>query len=102
WPGPLTLVVPRVAELPDLVTAGGPTVGLRSAAHPLMQAVLRECGFPLADPSANRANQLSPTTAAHVDGAFDDRLPLIVDGGACQVGIESTVVDLTVSPWRVL
>jgi L-threonylcarbamoyladenylate synthase len=102
WPGPLTLVVPRAPALPDLVTAGGPTVGVRCPAHPLMQAVIRECGFPLAAPSANRANQLSPTTAAHVDNALGERLPLIVDGGACQVGIESTVVDLTVSPWRVL
>jgi L-threonylcarbamoyladenylate synthase len=102
WPGPLTLVVPRASALPGIVTAGGPTVGLRSSAHPLMHAVIRECGFPLAAPSANRANQLSPTTALHVESAFGAQLPLIVDGGACQVGIESTVVDLTVSPWRVL
>jgi L-threonylcarbamoyladenylate synthase len=102
WPGPLTLVLPRSEKIPANVTAGGPTVGIRWPSHPLMRAVIAECGFPLAAPSANPANQLSPTTAAHVLKYFDGKIPLIVDGGASQVGIESTVIDLTVSPPRVL
>lgn len=66
WPGPLTLVLPRAAGIPDLVTAGGDTVGIRWPSHPFIQAVIQACGFPLAAPSANPANQLSPTSAAHV------------------------------------
>jgi len=102
WPGPLTLVLPRAREIPDLVTAGGDTVGVRWASHPLMQAVIRECGFPLAAPSANPSARLSPTTATHVREALGERVQLIIDGGPAQVGIESTVVDLTVRPARVL
>ena len=95
WPGPLTLVVRRSTSIPDVVTAGGETVGLRWPVHPLMPAVIQMTGFPLAAPSANLANQLSPTCAAHVASQFGDRLALIVDGGDCNVGIESTVVDVT-------
>lgn len=102
WPGPLTLVLPRSTAVPDLVTAGGPTVGVRWPAHPLMQAVIRECGFPLAAPSANLANHLSPTNAAHVRDQLGDRVPLILDGGQSQVGIESTVLDLVATPPRLL
>ena len=102
WPGPLTLVLPRAPEIPDVVTAGGGTVGLRWPSHPFMQAVIRACGFPLAAPSANRSNEISPTNAEHVARSLGDRVPLIVDGGQSQVGIESTVLDLTVSPPRVL
>lgn len=102
WPGPLTLVVARADVVPDIVTAGGDTVGLRWPSHPVMQAVIRACGFPLAAPSANRSNALSPTTALHVQQSLGDRLDLIVDGGASEVGIESTVVDLVASPPRVL
>ncbi len=102
WPGPLTLVLPRAREIPDLVTAGGDTVGVRWPSHPFMQAVVRECGFPLAAPSANRSARLSPTNAAHVREALGERVQLIIDGGQSQVGIESTVVDLTVRPARVL
>jgi L-threonylcarbamoyladenylate synthase len=102
WPGPLTLVMPRAAEIPDLVTAGGPTVGVRWPAHPFIQAVIRACGFPLAAPSANPSNRVSPTNAAHVRRQLDGKVPLIVDGGQSQVGIESTVLDLTVSPARIL
>src|ERR1043165_1042588 len=65
WPGPLTLVLPRSKTIPDIVTAGGPTVGIRWPSHPFIQAVIRECGFPVAAPSANPANQLSPTNAGH-------------------------------------
>jgi len=98
WPGPLTLVLPRAESIPDVVTAGGPTVGLRWPNHPFIQAVIGECGFPLAAPSANPANQISPTNAEHVRKYFGDRIPLIVDGGQCQVGIESTVLDLSETP----
>jgi L-threonylcarbamoyladenylate synthase len=102
WPGPLTLVLPRAGEISDAVTAGGRTVGLRWPGHPFIQAVIRECGFPLAAPSANLSNRISPTNAWHVREQLGDKLPLIVDGGQSQVGIESTVLDLTVSPPQVL
>jgi len=102
WPGPLTLVLPRSEKIPDIVTAGGRTVGVRCPSHPFMQAVIRECGFPLAAPSANPSNELSPTNAAHVSKRLGGKIPLIVDGGQSQVGIESTVLDLSVEPARVL
>jgi len=102
WPGPLTLVLPRASLIPDLVTAGGPTVGLRWPRHPFIQAVIQECGFPLAAPSANPSNRVSPTTAEHVRKSLYGRIPLIVDGGTCPVGIESTVLDLTVTPVQIL
>lgn len=102
WPGPLTLVLPRSAAIPDLVTAGGPTVALRWPAHPFIQAVIRECGFPLAAPSANLSNHLSPTNVEHVRQQLGGVIPLIVDGGQSQVGIESTVFDLSAVPHRIL
>jgi len=102
WPGPLTMVLPRSAEIPDIVTAGGDTVGVRWPGHPFIQAVIRECGFPLAAPSANLSNSLSPTNAAHVAKQLSGKIPLIVDGGQSQVGIESTVIDLTLEPPAVL
>src|SRR5205807_9379497 len=89
-------------QIPPVVTAGGPTVGLRWPSHPFIQQVIRECGFPLAAPSANLSNQISPTNAEHVLKSLGDKIPLIVDGGQSQVGIESTVLDLSVSPPRVL
>ncbi len=102
WPGPLTIVLPRAAAMPDVVTAGGDTVGVRWPQHPFMREVIRACGFPLAAPSANLSNQLSPTNAEHVVKQLGDRLRLIVDGGQSNVGIESTVVDVTANPPRVL
>jgi len=95
WPGPLTLVLPRAKGIPDIVTASGPTVGVRWPAHRFIQAVIRECGFPLAAPSANLSGRVSPTNAGHVRKQLGDRIPLIVDGGQSQLGIESTVLDLT-------
>jgi L-threonylcarbamoyladenylate synthase len=95
WPGPLTLVLPRAKEIPDIVTAGGPTVGVRWPGHPLIQAVIRECGFPLAAPSANLSSRISPTNAGHVHKQLGGKISLIIDGGQSQVGIESTVLDLT-------
>jgi L-threonylcarbamoyladenylate synthase len=102
WPGPLTLVLPRADKIPELVTAGGPTVGIRWPGHPFMQAVIRECGFPLAAPSANLSNRVSPTNAGHVLRQLGEAIPLIVDGGQSQVGIESTVLDLSVQPPNLL
>jgi L-threonylcarbamoyladenylate synthase len=102
WPGPLTIVLPKANEIPDIVTAGGGTVGVRWPGHPFIQAVIRECGFPLAAPSANLSNQVSPTNAEHVRKQLGNQLSLIVDGGQSQVGIESTVIDLASTPPRVL
>ena len=95
WPGPLTLVLPRAAGIPDNVTAGGPTVGIRWPSHPFIQAVIRECDFPLAAPSANLSNYISPTNAEHVRQQLEGKISLIVDGGHSQVGIESTVLDVS-------
>jgi L-threonylcarbamoyladenylate synthase len=94
WPGPLTLVLPKASSIPDIVTAGLPTVGIRIPNHPLALALIREAGVPLAAPSANRFTSLSPTTAGHVREAFADAVP-VLDGGPCQVGIESTVVSIS-------
>ncbi len=97
WPGPLTLVVERADGIPDVVTAGGSTVGLRVPDHPVALALLRRAGCPIAAPSANRSESISPTTAHHVAeslGPWVEDL-LVLDGGPCQVGIESTVVDVT-------
>ncbi|MDD9866414.1 MAG: L-threonylcarbamoyladenylate synthase, partial [Verrucomicrobiales bacterium] len=95
WPGPLSIVLPKADLVPDIVTAGGETVAVRCPAHPVMLAVLSRCGFPLAAPSANLSNRVSPTRARHVAEQLADRIPMILDGGPCEVGIESTVVDLT-------
>lgn len=98
WPGPLTLVLKRAAGVPDIVTGGQDTIGLRSPDHPVAQALLRafrQGKGGLAAPSANRYGRVSPTTAAHVYSEFDDAVPLILDGGACAVGIESTILDLS-------
>jgi L-threonylcarbamoyladenylate synthase len=102
WPGPLTLVLPRAKELPGIITAGGPTVGVRWPSHPFIQAVIRECDFPLAAPSANLSNRISPTNAEHVRKHLGGQIRLIVDGGQSQVGIESTVLDISGSAPRLL
>ncbi|MBG87520.1 MAG: threonylcarbamoyl-AMP synthase [Verrucomicrobiales bacterium] len=102
WPGPITFVLPRSEQIPDIVTAGGATVGIRWPGHPLMREVIKRCGFPLAAPSANPSNQLSPTNAEHVLKGLGSKLRLIVDGGQSQIGIESTVIDLTKSPAEIL
>ena len=102
WPGPLTLVLQRAEKIPAIVTAGGDTVGIRWPSHPFIQAIIRACGFPLAAPSANLSNQISPTNAEHVRVQLAGKIPLIVDGGQSQVGIESIVLDLTVSPPKIL
>jgi len=94
WPGPLTLVVPKTAAVPDIVTAGLPTVGIRMPAHPVALALIEAAQLPVAAPSANRFTQLSPTAADHVRRALGDAVDFILDGGPCQVGIESTVLSL--------
>lgn len=101
WPGPLTLVLPRNAVAPDCVTAGGDTVAVRVPANPVALELLREAGAPLAAPSANRTNQLSPTLAHHVSRSLGEDL-WVLDGGPCQVGIESTVVSLAGARPRLL
>ena len=95
WPGPLTLVVPKQPVVPDLVTAGLATVGLRMPAHPLALELIRAAGVPIAAPSANRFTELSPTAAAHVPEALAD---YVLDGGPARVGIESTVLSLAGAP----
>src|ERR1700736_6193048 len=94
WPGPLTLVVPKQPQIPAIVTAGLPTVGLRMPAHPIALALIRAAGVPVAAPSANRFTELSPTTADHVRLSLGSDIDYILDGGPCSVGIESTVLSL--------
>jgi L-threonylcarbamoyladenylate synthase len=101
WPGPLTLVLPKPRDLPDIVTAGGPTWAVRMPDHAVIYALLSAAG-PLAAPSANVSTAVSPTTAEHVLESLGGRIELVLDGGPCPGGIESTVVDLTSSPPRVL
>jgi L-threonylcarbamoyladenylate synthase len=102
WPGPLTLVLPKRATVPEIVTAGGPTVAVRVPAHPVALALILETGVPVAAPSANRSTQLSPTRAEHVLRGLDGRIDLLLDGGPTTGGLESTVLDLTASPPRLL
>lgn len=102
WPGPLTMVLPAAAVVPAVVRAGGPTVAVRCPAHPVTASLLRLLGKPLAAPSANRSGMISPTTAAHVAASLGEAVDLILDGGTCDCGIESTVLDLSVSPPQIL
>ena len=95
WPGPLTMLFPRTPKIPDEVTAGLPTVAVRMPSMPCTRDLLQACGLPIAAPSANRSGRPSPTTAQHVLEDMNGRVPLILDGGPCQVGLESTVLDLT-------
>jgi L-threonylcarbamoyladenylate synthase len=95
WPGPLTMVLPASPAVPSEVRAGGPTVALRCPEHPVTARLLHILGRPLAAPSANRSGCVSPTTASHVAASLGDAVELILDGGSCDRGIESTVVDLT-------
>ena len=93
WPGPLTLLLPRTTAVPDAVTAGRPLVGVRMPAHPVAQALLARAGVPVAAPSANSFGHTSPTTAEHVLADLDGRIDAVLDGGATEVGVESTVLD---------
>jgi len=105
WPGPLTLVLPlrEAALVAAAVTAGLPTIAIRMPAHPVMRALLAETGLPLAAPSANRSGGVSPTCAAHVAASLGERISLILDGGPCEAGLESTIVALRGSGgWQIL
>jgi L-threonylcarbamoyladenylate synthase len=94
WPGPLTLVLPKQPHVPDRLTAGLDTVGVRMPANPIAEALIREAGVPIAAPSANRFTELSPTTAQHVRDGLGDQVAMVLDGGRTTVGIESTVLSL--------
>lgn len=98
WPGPLTLVLPRRPEVPDLVTSGLDTVGVRVPAHPAARALIAAAGLPLAAPSANPFGYVSPTTAAHVAELLGRSVDLVLDGGPCRVGVESTILSLVGDP----
>ena len=95
WPGPLTLIVPRGPRVPHIVTAGMETVAVRMPSHPIARALIRALGSPIAAPSANRFMHVSPTTATHALADLDGRVPLILDGGSCAVGVESTILDIS-------
>jgi L-threonylcarbamoyladenylate synthase len=102
WPGPLTLVLPKRPEIPGIVSSGLDTVAVRVPAHPVALELLRLAGTPLAAPSANRFGGLSPTRAQHVVLGLGDAVPLVLDGGPCSVGVESTIVDLSRGKPRLL
>ena len=102
WPGPLTLVVKKQAHVPDAVTAGRPNVALRWPRHPVAAALLAEAGLPIAAPSANQFGRPSPTRAEHVVADLGNRVDLILDAGPTQLGVESTVLDLTQTPPAIL
>lgn len=93
WPGPLTIVLKKNKIVPDVVTSGLDSVGIRMPNHPLTLALLRETGFPLAAPSANPFGYISPTSAQHVFDQLGEKIPMILDGGKCEVGVESTIID---------
>jgi L-threonylcarbamoyladenylate synthase len=102
WPGPLTLVMPRRPEVPDIVTSGLDTVAVRLPAHPIARAIIEYSGTAVAAPSANPFGYLSPTRPEHVVRGLGDKVDIVIDGGACSVGVESTVLDATASPPRLL
>jgi L-threonylcarbamoyladenylate synthase len=95
WPGPLTLVLPKSNLVPDLATSGLETVAIRAPKHPVAQALIREFGLPLCAPSANRFGRISPTSAKDVLEELGDRIDVIIDGGPCEIGLESTIVRVT-------
>lgn len=102
WPGPLTLILPKKETVPEIVTAGLPTVAIRLPGHPVTRKLLEQLGRPIAAPSANPFGYISPTTAQHVRDSFGDRLPWIIDGGPTPVGIESTILNCSEIPFRIL
>ncbi len=102
WPGPLTMIFPKSAVIPPAVSAGLSTVAVRMPSHPIAQELIRRSGCSLAAPSANRSGSPSPTTAKRVMEDMDGRISAVVDGGPCEVGVESTVIDMTQDPPRLL
>src|ERR1035438_7332755 len=101
WPGPLTLLLPRTAAVPDAVTAGRALVGVRMPVHPVALELIRRAGVPVAAPSANLFGHISPTTAAHVLADLDGRIDAVVDAGPTEHGVESTVLDPNTSPMMI-
>lgn len=102
WPGPLTIILPKSEIIPKAVSAGLPTVAVRIPSHPITSAVIRESGLPLAAPSANISGRPSPTSAQHCIEDLNGKVDLIIDGGDCEVGLESTVISLATTPPRLL
>jgi L-threonylcarbamoyladenylate synthase len=102
WPGPLTIILPASEKIPTSVTCGHPTVAVRFPSHPIARGLIEACGFPLAAPSANSSGKPSPTLASHVYHDLQGRIPLILDGGACDIGVESTVLDGLRTPPAIL
>lgn len=102
WPGPLTIVLPKTAQVPDLVTSGLPTVAVRQSGNLIFRAIGKALGRPIAAPSANRFGRISPTSASAVEKELGGRIPLIVDGGACNQGLESTIVTVEMGETRPL
>ena len=102
WPGPLTIVLKAKAEIPTIVLAGGKTVGLRCPDHPLTLKLLKSCGLPLAAPSANPSGEPSPKTAQQVLEYFDGKIDAVIDGGPCGIGRESTLIDMSSTPYQIL
>ena len=102
WPGPMTMILPRKDMVPDAVTAGLDTVGMRCPSHPLCHELIRLADVPIAAPSGNTSGRPSPTTADHMREDMDGKIDAIVDGGPCSVGVESTIIDLTCTPPRLL
>lgn len=102
WPGPLSIILPKSSTIPDSVTAGLTSVAVRFPSNPIAHALINAAGLPVAAPSANRSGLPSPTTASHVFDDMNGRIPLLLDGGPCAVGVESTVVDCTVDPPLIL
>ena len=102
WPGPLTIVLKAKDFIPSIVLAGGSTVGLRCPDHPMTLELLRECGLPLAAPSANPSGEASPRTAEQVLTYFDGKIDAVIDGGPCGIGKESTLLDMSAAPYKIL
>jgi len=102
WPGPLTIVLPRFDTVPDIVTAGGDTIGVRCPDHPKTLEFLRLAGVPAAAPSANISDMPSPKNAEDVLSYFDGKIECVIDGGLCNLGVESTIVSLTDKPYKIL
>ena len=102
WPGPLTIVLPRSDVVPDIVTAGGETVGIRCPDHPITLELLRLVGVPLAAPSANISGMPSPKSAQEVLAYFNGKIDCVIDGGICEIGVESTVIDMSMNPWQII
>lgn len=102
WPGPLTIVLPAKDIVPEIVRAGGNTVGLRCPDHPLTQALLKKAKLPFAAPSANPSGEPSPQNAETVMRYFDGKIAAVIDGGECGIGRESTLIDMSATPYRIL